>query len=195
MSLDRAKIAHFFEISSDHAHTFIFRGTTRGQLLFWGWYIIFQDFRNFRSDVRDSKNFRSDFRNFRDLRVLGDFKDFEVLKYSNGFKPDIKEFMSKVRDFSDLKSGFMDFGSHFRDFRSDLKGFRPFSRDDYTSKFKVFKPDFRDFLSDFTKYRDCRDSMLDWRDCRTFVHRISEVVGPSMHHFLHLFGSNFCLHA
>jgi len=41
----------------------------------------------------------------------------------------------------------------------------------------VSKPDFRDFSSDFTDYRDFRDFRSDFR---TFVHQISEVVGPSV---------------
>jgi len=66
----------------------------------------------------------------------------------------------------------MDFGP---DFRSDLKGFRPYSRD-FTSDFEVLKPDFRDVCSDFTDIRlDFRDLRSDFR---TFLHRISEVVGP-----------------
>jgi len=65
---------------------------------------------------------------------------------------------------------------------SDLKGLKPYSRDftsvfkDLTSDFQVFKPVFRNFWSDFTYYRDFRDYRSDFR---TFVHRISEVVGPS----------------
>jgi len=78
------------------------------------------------------------------------------------------------------KVGFHGFQVIFGDF----KGFRPFSRDftlnfkdfrDFTSGFKV-KHDFRDFGSYFMGYRDFRDFRSDFM---TFVHRISEVVGPS----------------
>jgi len=79
----------------------------------------------------------------------------------------------------------MDFGPHFRDFRACLKGSRPYAREitsafkdcgDFTSDFKVFKPDYRGFCSDFTDYRD----FMDFRsDSRTFVYRVSEVFGPS----------------
>jgi len=122
--------------------------------------------------------YASDFRDFKYFRL--DFKD---LKFSNGFRPDFKEFKSGVRDFSDLKLGFMDFWTHFRYSRSDLKGFRPCSRDftsdfkvfrDFTSVFKVFKPDFIVSIGFHGLNRDFRS------DFRTIVHRISEVVGPSM---------------
>ena len=113
--------------------------------------------------------FRPDFR---------DSKDLEDLKYSNGFRPDFKEFSSGVRDFSDSESGFMNFGPDFMVLRSELKGFRLYSRDsasdfkdsgDFTSDFKVFKPNLRDFWSDFRVFRS---------DFRTSVRRISEVVDP-----------------
>jgi len=63
----------------------------------------------------------------------------------------------------------MDFGPYFRDFRSDLKGFMSYSRD-FTSGFKVFKPDFRGFWSDFTDYRDFKylRAFRDFRDFRNF---------------------------
>jgi len=59
-----------------------------------------------------------------------------------------------------------------------LKDFRPYFRD-FTSDSKVSKPDFRDFWSDFTDYKDFRLDFRDFRsDFRTFLHQISEVVGP-----------------
>jgi len=72
---------------------------------------------------------------------------------------------------------------------SDLKDFR-----DFTSYFKVFKVDFRDLWSDFTDYRDFRIEFGDFRcDFRTFVHRISKVVSPSVLPFSRMvprYGSN-----
>jgi len=53
-------------------------------------------------------------------RFLGRTSGIKDLKYSNGFRPDFKEFRSSVRDFRDLESGFMDFGPDFRDFRSTI---------------------------------------------------------------------------
>ena len=82
------------------------------------------------------------------LRILRGFKG---LKYSNGFKRDFQEFRW-ISGISAI-SGFMDFGPDFRNFRSDLKGFRSYSwgftsdftdSRDFTSKFNVFKPEFRD---------------------------------------------------
>ena len=81
-------------------------------------YTGFQDYRVFRSELRDSKDFRPDFMGYRILRILN---------IPMVFRHDFKGFKSAVREFSDVKSDFMNFGPHSRDLRSDLKGFRPFN--------------------------------------------------------------------
>jgi len=73
------------------------------------------------------------------------------------------------------------FQAIFQGFHVGFQGLQGFTAD-----FKVFKPNLRYFWSDFKEYRDfmvCRDFRLDFTnfrsDFRSFVHRISEVVGPS----------------
>ena len=82
-----------------------------------------------------------------------------------------------------MKVGFCGFRARFLGFQvgfqAIFKGFHGFHLTDsdfkdfwdFTSEFKVFKPDCRDFRSDYIQdfFRP---------DSRTFVHRISEVVGP-----------------
>jgi len=68
-----------------------------------------------------------------------------------------------------FQAGFEGFQANARDFTSDFKDFR-----DLTVDFKVIK-----LRSNYTG-RDFRLDFGDFRsDFRTFVHRISEVVGPS----------------
>jgi len=104
-------------------------------------------------EFQEIQEFQGFLTGFQRFRIFEDLKD---LKYSNGFRPDFNDFRLGVRDFSDLKLGFQA----------------------------------RDFWSGFTVYRNfryCRDFRLDFRDFRpdfkTFVLRISEVVGPSGYHF------------
>ena len=66
------------------------------------------------------------------------------MKFSNGSRPNFKEFRLGVRDFSDLRSCFIGSGPDYTDSRSNLKNFRPYVRD-FMSDFK----DFRVFTSDF----------------------------------------------
>jgi len=72
----------------------------------------------------------------------------------------------------------MYFSPDSRDFRSDFKVFRRDSRD---LKSRISKtPDLGYFRSDFKDYMEYRD-FRDFRsDFRTFVHRISLVVCPSV---------------
>ena len=77
-----------------------------------------------------------------------------------------------------MYTGFEVFRPDSRDFTFDLIYFRDFSPD-----FRYFTSDFKGY-SNFREYgdlRDCRPDFRDFRsDFRTVVHRISEVVCPSI---------------
>jgi len=84
-----------------------------------------------------------------------------------GFHVGFKEFQAcRFKEFNGFHVGFQGFYVGFQGFQA---GFQRFSRSDFT--------DYRDF-------RDCRNFRLDFgdfrSDFRTFVNRISEVVGLSV---------------